>query len=72
MIAPTSATIEPGERSMWREMIANVIAIATTVASPAFWATIDCSVRLFSHAGSSAQKVTVAPTVISPRNQTSR
>ena len=63
MTAPTSASIEPGERSMCREMIENVIAIATT-ASGAFCATIDCSVRSFSHDGSIRQKTSTMPTVI--------
>jgi hypothetical protein len=71
MTTPLKAIIEPGERSIWRETIANVIAIATS-ASGAFCATSDWSVRPFSQSGSAIRKMTRSPPVMMRRNHVSR
>ena len=52
---PASARTDPVDRSMWREMIENVMAIATR-ASGAFWAMMAGIVRRFSHDGVTSQK----------------
>ena len=68
---PDRASTVPIERSIWREMIEKVIAIAAS-ASGVLWAMIAGIVRGLSQLGDTSQKRPTSATVIVPRNHTSR